>query len=288
MEEYEKKANNVDLWVYSVLIIGTLLLLTPLVLPVADWMLIVGDVVVVVSHMMAIPAFLILLGYMGDNWYNDHIHGIWYIFVLSHSFIASISYHVVMIIYVKGTTVDGFDAWDISAQNLLLSNTLVLLAYDGGSPPPFVLYIVTVILAVIVAWVGNVDLDLHLFEVFAMIVFALLSFYVFSLHFPEQRNKCCTMKPEFRDKCKLATALVLALFGCVAFVIASRVDRREYALIHSVWHLYAYSLLYLILRSIKKHDSDVEMKASSSPKKYADPFIDVDAMELDREHLLKL
>lgn len=291
--------DTVDVVVYIALAITTVALIVPLFLDYGDWMPIYGDVTVLLTHLFAVPAFLVLLGYLGDDWYTTHWRGWWYIVVLSYSFVVSICYHIAQIFDSNTAVVDGWDDADVSAQNLLLTNTVILLVYDTGRSPPWYMYPPTVVLAVLVAFYGNVSVvaSVKVFEIIAGIIFIVLGVYVLVAH--TTNATCYTLTPEYRDKTRLNLAMIFSLVGLGTFITASLVPRREYAIVHSIWHIYAYSLLYLILRSIKRHEdgkeTPLEVDESNpflpSPEEMVDkgdPFLDVDISELDEEHLLKL
>ena len=108
---------------------------------------------------------------------------------------------------------------------------------------------------------------------------------------------CCTMNRAYRDKGKLIVALIIALVAFSTFAIASWVPVSEYSIVHSIWHVYAYCLLYVILRSVKKHD---ETEALKSEEMSFPPFvenlddeeyfeeIDLDKDLADARNILKL
>lgn len=288
-----KTRKLVDTVVFVSLIITTVALIVPLFVDDGEIKQTYGDIFVLATHAFAVPAFLILFGCLGDKWYTRKYQGWWYIVVLLYSFVVSICYHVAKITEDDNAVVAFWDDCDVSAQNLLLTNTVILLIYDTGETPWVYWYPLSVILAIFMGFFGNASLVLSVkvFEVIAGLIFIVLGVYVLATH-SEKEGPCCTLNPKFRNKSLLVIALVFAVVGLSTFIAASMVQRSDYALVHSIWHIYAYSLLYFILRAITKHEKEQAVVPNKneeiSPFLGDDPFLDVDVSELDQEHLLKL
>lgn len=215
---------------------------------------ITGNVFVILTHAMIIPVFIYV--YCKDTWYMKN--GKWYIAILVNSLAASLVYHVCKIADVlqRETT-----HWDISSQNLLLLATLLILVDENNVPSPLG-YMSISMCAIFVASFGEVNsffevnIGFKVFEWAAVLILIVLLGYVV-------RRSCDEVPGRNNAYLYVATCLVGAA-GATFILSTSTIKDSlhedvtkslddKYGLIHSMWHVYAYSMLYFTLKAIVQH-----------------------------------
>lgn len=240
--------DTVDKAIAWILALFTAVSVVLIVMPLPTVHEITGDVFVILTHAMIIPAFIL---FNKDPWYI--INGKWYIAILINSLVASLVYHVCKIIDIgqRETT-----HWDISSQNLLLLATLLILVDEDNMPSPLG-YISISMCAIFVASFGEVTaLGFKVFELVAMLIFIVLLGYVV-------RRSCDEVPGRNNAYLYVATCLVGAAGATFILSTSTIKDRlqdhvtesldNKYGLIHSMWHVYAYSMLYFTLKAIVQH-----------------------------------
>jgi hypothetical protein len=240
--------DTVDKAIAWILLLFTTVSIVLLVIPLPTVHEITGDIFVILTHAMIIPVFIL---FCKDPWYRKN--GQWYIAILSNSLAASVLYHVCKLADVlqRETT-----HWDISSQNLLLLATLLILVDEDNVPSPLG-YISISMCAIFVASFGEATLfGLKIFEWVAGIIFIVLFGYVF--------KRSCSAVPG-RNNSYLYVASCLVVAAGFTFVLSTSTIKGslhedvtkslddKYGLIHSMWHVYAYSMLYFTLKAIGVH-----------------------------------
>lgn len=244
--------DTVDKTIAWILALFTAVSVVLIVMPLPTVHEITGNVFVILTHAMIIPALYILFN--KDPWYTEN--GKWYIAILVNSLAASVVYHVCKIIDIgqRETT-----HWDISSQNLLLLATLLILVDEDNMPSPLG-YISISMCAIFVASFGEVTaLGFKVFELVAMLIFIVLLFYVI-------KRSCKEVPGRNNSYLYVATGLVGAAGATFALSTSTIKDSLhedvtkslddKYGLIHSMWHVYAYSMLYFTLKAIVQHPTE--------------------------------
>lgn len=240
--------DRLDALVISTNLIFTICSAILLLLPIPYMHKVVGDVLVILTHAMIVPSFIV---FYHDKWY--YTRGLWYVVIVLNSVIASIIYHVFKIIEMFQTETSH---WDISSQNFLLLATGVLLL-DEENDPNEMAYVGITVCAIFVASFGEIKLfSVKIFEWIAFLLFLVVAYYVI--------KRTCTPNDK-RKNIYLHISMVLVLAAGVTFTLSTGSIKHTlkdtliqklddtYGIIHSMWHVYAYSMLYFLLKSIVDH-----------------------------------
>ena len=176
----------------------------------------------------------------------------WYFFVLLYSLLTSVLYHFSRLGYYG--PMDKFQTWDIAAQNVVVSATFFVLVFVTL---PEWTYLFMAGVGIFVAAMGSVAVGSFLiYELFCGII--MLSVFVYLI--------IRTIRPiKIRDNTYIALACLAALVAVITFLFADRQrsDEVRYTLVHSMWHVSAYTMLYFALKSIQ---NEYEMVENRSPR----------------------
>lgn len=183
------------------------------------------------THSFVLPSIFIM--------YKQEI---WFVNVLLYSLVTSLMYHVARIYDVS--IEPEFERWDVAAQNLLVTSTFFLLLFE--KIPMWVNYFI-VGLAIFIAAMGEIPLGNSNLQVFEAVggLFMVGVFLYLVLR---------TFKPIYiRDNKYILLGSLAALVACLTFVLASgNENETDYSLIHSMWHVSAYIMLFFALKSIQR------------------------------------
>jgi hypothetical protein len=186
---------------------------------------------VMLTHVFVLPSVVII--------YKEEP---WFVVVLLHSLITSVCYHVARIYDVPVES--DFERWDVAAQNLLVTSTFFLLLFE--KIPKLANYVM-VGLAIFIAAMGQIKIGESGLEIFEGVggLFMLGVFLYLILR---------TVKPIYiRDNKYILLACLAALVACLTFVLATNNDNEtDYALVHSMWHVSAYIMLFFAIKSIQR------------------------------------
>ena len=186
---------------------------------------------VMLTHVFVLPSVVII--YKKEPWF---------VVVLLHSLMTSVSYHVARI-YDLSVKPD-FERWDVAAQNLLVTSTFFLLLFE--KIPKLANYVM-VGLAIFIAAMGQIKIGESGLEIFEAVggLFMLGVFLYLILR---------TLKPIYiRDNKYILLGALAAVIACLTFVLASgNEDETDYALVHSMWHVSAYIMLFFAIKSIQR------------------------------------
>jgi len=240
--------DSIDVAITWILIFFTIVCIVLLLMPLQKMHEIAGNIFVVLTHAMVIPVYV---HFSQDHWYTSH--GQWYVAIVTNSLVASLVYHICKIVDVLAIEATH---WDISAQNFLLLATLVILV-DEDNVPSSLGYVAISLSAIFVASFGEVyALGFKVFEWAALLIFIVLTFYVIKRTiYPVQKRE--------KSYLHVASALVVAAgitFALSTSTVKDRVHEdfsqhldNTYGIIHSMWHVYAYSMLYFALKALVRH-----------------------------------
>lgn len=186
---------------------------------------------VMLTHLFVVPSIVIM--------YNQEQ---WFVIILLYSLTTSVFYHIARIYDIS--IEPDFERWDVAAQNLLVTSTFFLLLFE--KVPKWVIYFM-VGLAIFIAAMGQIELGSSGLEIFEAVggLFMIGVFLYLVLR---------TFKPIYiRDNKYILLGSLAALIACLTFVLASgNENETDYSLIHSMWHVSAYIMLFFALKSIQR------------------------------------
>jgi len=212
----------------------------------------VGNVAVVVSHLMVVPAFVLA--------YDTT----WLVLVLASSTMFSLLYHLsdteIILSYANR---DMFEHADTTIQSVLVVVLALLYMFDQFPSNGMALLIPY---AVFIGIFGEIAVGSYtIYEVCDLIAFG--STYVFLF------VKLVSDRTFFDTKRKWQYTVVFVVYqviGSICFLIASDVERHLYVVVHSMWHTAAYSGIYFVIRSRTsiQEPSKVRIERTSFAVKY--------------------
>ena len=186
---------------------------------------------IMLTHVFVIPSIVIM-------YKQEH----WYVLVLLYSLTTSVCYHIARIYDVS--VEPDLERWDVAAQNLLVTSTFFLLLFE--KIPTWVNYFM-VGLAIFIAAMGQIKMGDGGLEIFEAVggLFMIGVFLYLLLR---------TFKPIYiRDNKYILLGALAALIACLTFVLADgNEDETDYSLVHSMWHVSAYTMLFFALKSIQR------------------------------------
>ena len=191
---------------------------------------------VMFTHLFIIPCVVIM-------WETT-----WYVLILGFSTSVSIVFHLSKIY--QWTHVHDFEYIDVAFQNVLVLTTLIIVVFND-MPPAAIPFIV--LSACIVGRMGDVEIadGFELFLVFDCLYISLFMLYLMWRFFNPSYN---------RNWKYVGWAILCGTVAFVTFIIAANLDDEFYAIVHSVWHVSAYSLLYFSLRSIQPNEDSIYIR----------------------------
>lgn len=193
-----------------------------------------GDILILVTHIMIAFSFidvLVLQPVASRGWYT---------LVLIVSFVISILFHVSKLWFTPAEFV--FDRADITAQNVLIVSTICVILDENIDKYNNLLTTIAVsVSGVIVAVFGDIEFfGVKLFILLTSLLFLIIIGYAVS---------------KWKQDMHVRWAIGCSLVAGFAYILATpsvllNTPTYQYSIIHSVWHVAAYSTLYLMLRSL--------------------------------------
>jgi len=206
-----------------------------------------GDILILVTHIMIAFSFIdvrVLQPVASREWYT---------LVLIVSFLISILFHISKLWFVDVEFV--FDRLDITAQNVLIVSTICVILDEGTHRCSNGLTVVAVCFSgFIVVVFGDIELaGVKLFIWLTSFLFLIIIGYAIS---------------KWKQDMHVRWAICCSLVAGFAYIIATpsvlfNTPTYLYSIIHSEWHVAAYSMLYFMLRSL---DASKMPPAADSPE----------------------
>lgn len=184
-----------------------------------------SDVNIILTHAFVIPSVVIM-------WKNK-----WYVTCLITSTIVSVFYHISKIY--EWSFVDNMEIVDMAYQHVLLVLTGCIVIFKEI---PFWIIPILIFTTTFIASFGMVAIgQIYLYEILLAIVLVL--YIVFLLY------RFCIYLTEDRNWIYVKISLLYGIVAGVSFFIAIYMT-KYYRIMHSIWHVSAYALLYFSLRSL--------------------------------------
>ena len=196
----------------------------------------ISNYYVMFTHLFIIPCVVIM-------WKTS-----WYVFILIFSTIVSIIFHISKI-YEWNHTHD-FEYIDVAFQNVLVFTTLIIVVFND-MPPIAIPFIV--LSACVVGRMGDIEVydGFELFLIFDCLYISLFMIYLTWRFFNPSYN---------RNWKYVGWAILCGTVAFITFIISTNLGNDYYAIVHSVWHVSAYSLLYFSLRSIQPNEDKLYIR----------------------------
>mgnify|MGYP001275091534 CR=1 FL=1 len=227
-------AKCLDYTVIAVCMCYTLVVLILVLLASVEMLEYWGAILILVTHIMITFSFidvLVLQPVASRGWYT---------LVLIVSFVISILFHVSKLWVTSAEFV--FDRADITAQNVLIVSTICVILDENIDKYNNLLTTIAVsVSGVIVAVFGDIEFfGVKLFIWLTSILFLIIIGYAIS---------------KWKQDMHVRWAIGSSLVAGFAYILATpsvlwNTPTHLYSIIHSVWHVAAYSTLYLMLRSL--------------------------------------
>ena len=231
---------GVDIALIVVSIILLVLLSIPLFIPATSTLLIIGDYVIILSHLFVLPTLSLT------------VKTRWLTYIISITSVFSTIYHFVKIS--DDDTLSKFEAIDEASQSMLIWLTTFLVLFDD-MPPSGLAFLIIVGLTV-----GQFGTDTLAFIDFNLFIngAAILSTIIFILY-RFVKSKCKLDAAFFQEKRRWQCLIIGLTYFLIAFILYSEAAAIEqwrgseevikYKYIHSMWHICAYTALYFIYKS---------------------------------------